>query len=160
MKTFIYISITIFCLQCSENKKEIPKEEHKIVITDTTKVNGVLLELINNNGIGELKITSDNYKSSGKIKIQPPCYFLRYKGKVTSYSYPKFNIEKTIVILGETKTDSLNKVYGSQIQGILFKKDSIILTPGTLKNYSSIYKDIGIDEKDYWGFASGMYNKE
>lgn len=158
MRIIACFIIGVFFLQsCKKNEKENSTEDHKIVKTDTANINGAFLELINNNGIGELKITSDKYKFSGKIKIKPPCYFLRNNGKVTSYPYPKFNIEKAIVIVGGTKKDSLNQVSGTEIQGLLFKKDSIIITDGTLKNYSPINKDIGIDEKDYWGFASGTY---
>ncbi|WP_278381392.1 hypothetical protein [Chryseobacterium arthrosphaerae] len=156
MRIIIYIIIISFFLQACNKNGEILHENHAAVKTDTTKINGALLELIDNNGIGELRITSDQYKFSGKIKIKPPCYFLRNNGKVTIYAYPEFNIDKTIVILGGTKKDSLNKISGTEIQGILFKKDSII-TAGVVKNYSPINKDTGIDEKDYWGFASGMY---
>lgn len=155
MRIIAYIIIGIFILQSC--KKSETLEDHKIVKTDTANINGAFLELINNNGVGELKITSDTYKLSGKIKIKPPCYFLRNNGKVTSYTYPKFNIEKAIIILGGVRKDSLNQLSGTEIQGVLFKKDSIIISAGTLKNYSPINKDVGIDEKDYWGFASGMY---
>lgn len=156
MKTVIYISIIIFSLQaCKDNKRSL-KTTDKTVITDTARIDGVLLQLTDNNGVSKLKITPNTYKLSGNIKIKSPCYFLRHNGKVVSYVYPQFNIQKTIIILGNTKKDSLNKIYGTEIQGVLFKNDSI-KTVGTLRNYSPVYVETGVDEKDYWGFASGTY---
>ncbi|MGE8555667.1 MAG: hypothetical protein ACN6OB_17250 [Chryseobacterium jejuense] len=156
MKTIIYISIITFCLQACKDNKVSLKAADQTVTTDTARINGVLLELTDHNGIGKLKITPDTYKLSGNIKIKSPCYFLRHNGKVSSYAYPQFNIQNTLIILGNTKKDSLNKNYGTEIQGILFKNDSIKIA-GTLKNYSPIYAETGVDEKDYWGFASGTY---
>ncbi|REC61773.1 hypothetical protein DRF65_13605 [Chryseobacterium pennae] len=156
MRATIYISIIIFCLQACREKKETLKETHKTVTTDTAKINGVLLELIDDNGVGKLKAISGKYRLSGSVKIKSPCYFLRNKGKVMSYAYPQFNVQETIVILGDTKKESLNKIFGTEIQGILFKNDSIKIV-GTLKNYSPINLETGVDEKDYWGFASGTY---
>lgn len=156
MKTIIYISIIIFSLQaCKDNKKSL-KTTDKTVITDTARIDGALLQLTDNNGVTKLKITPDTYNLSGNIKIKSPCYFLRHKGKVVSYAYPQFNIQNTIIILGSTKKDSLNKISGTEIQGILFKNDSIKIA-GTLKNYSPIDIETGVDEKDYWGFASETY---
>lgn len=156
MRTIIYISIITFCLQACKDNKGSLKAADKTVTTDTARINGVLLELTDHNGIAKLKITPDTYKLSGTIKIQPPCYFLRHNGRVTSYAYPKFNVQKTILILGNTHKDSLNKISGTEIQGVLFKSDSIKIA-GTLKNYSPIHIETGVDEKDYWGFASGTY---
>ncbi|MDH6254358.1 hypothetical protein M2347_004085 [Chryseobacterium sp. H1D6B] len=159
MKTLTYIIMIIFITQsCTENKSETQKLRNTRLVTDTITLDGTFLELINNNGKGELKTSSKKFKSLNTLKIKPPCYFLRYNGRLTKYKYPKFNITNTVIILGGTKTDSLNHIYGSQLQGVLFKNDSIIITEGILKNYSSVYKDIGVDEKDYWGFASGLYN--
>ncbi|MBP2615072.1 hypothetical protein [Chryseobacterium jejuense] len=156
MRTVIYISIIICCLQACKDNKRAPKATDKTVTTDTARINGVLLELIDNSGVSKLKITPDTYKFSGNIKIKSPCYFLRHNGKVVSYAYPQFNIQKIILILGNTKKDSLNKISGTEIQGILFKNDSIKIV-GALKNYSPIDIETGVDEKDYWGFASGTY---
>ena len=155
MRTIIYI-IMIVCLQACRDKKDILKDNHKIVVSDTAKINGMLLELIDDNGVGKIKITSDTYKFSEGLEVKPPCYFLRYNGRVTSYAYPQFNVQKAIIILGETKKDNLGKITGTEIQGLLFKNDSIKIA-GVLKNYSPIDPETGIDEKDYWGFASGTY---
>ncbi|WP_160137530.1 hypothetical protein [Chryseobacterium sp. c4a] len=158
MRTTIYIFIITFCLQACKDNKTSSKVSDKTVTTDTARINGVLLELTDHNGIGKLKITPDTYKLSGNIKIKSPCYFLRHNGKVVSYAYPQFNTQNTLIILGNTKKDSLNKISGTEIQGILFKNNSIKIA-GTLKNYSPIYIETGVDEKDYWGFASGTYKK-
>ena len=158
MRTLVYISAIILCLQACKDKKETSEENQTMVITDTTRINAVLLELIDDNGVGKLKITPDKYKLSGNIEVKSPCYFLRYNGKVASYTYPDLNVQKIIIILGATKKDRLNKITGTEIQGILFKNDSIKIA-GVLKNYSPINPETGIDEKDYWGLASGIYEK-
>ena len=102
---------------CSKEEKNISSEQTKKqkIITDTATVSGTLLELTDSIGKGDLKINSDKYKISGKIKIASPCYFLRRDGKVLSFSYPDVKVDHTIIVQGR-----------NGVQGIFFKKDSVI----------------------------------
>ncbi|WP_419868815.1 hypothetical protein [Chryseobacterium sp. CT-SW4] len=157
MKLVYFLIISFLLISCKKKDTLSTVPNNSWEITDTVKVNTALLTLANNKGKGQLR-TSLGYKIGGEVKIQCPCYFLRSKEKVNRYSYPEFDISDAVVILGKVHKDSLNKIYGTEIQGVLLKKDSIILTSGVLRNYSPIDKELGVDEKDYWGFASGLYN--
>ncbi|MCW3160079.1 hypothetical protein [Chryseobacterium oryctis] len=146
MKKNVYILIlSFFILSCSKEKKGITIQNNESAITDTTLVNGVLLELSDSTGIGKLRIHSDEYKISGKIKIKPPCYFLKRDGKVLSFSYPEINVNETVIIQGK-----------DGVQGIVFKKDSIIY-----EDYFPITSPYnvkeGADEIVYQDFAHRFY---
>lgn len=144
------IGITTFTslifLSCSKEAKikEVKGYQTEVkqsVVTDTTSINGVLFELIDNKGKTELKIHSDKYKISGDIKFNAPCYFLRSGGKVLSFSYPNIGVENTIIIQGH-----------SGLHGLLIKKDSIIYED-YLTTINTYDLNIGPDEKVYYGFA-------
>lgn len=148
MKNIIYISIlSIFMISCSKENKNISSEQIKKqkIITDTVIVSGTLLELTDSIGKGELKINSNKYKISGKIKITSPCYFLRRDGKVLSFSYPDIGVDHTIIIQGK-----------NGVQGILFKKDSIIYED-FFPTMSSYNIQEGADEIVYQDFAHRFY---
>lgn len=148
MKKIIYISIlSIFMIGCSKENKNISSEQTKKqkIITDTAIVSGTLLELTDSIGKGDLKIKSNKYKISGKIKITSPCYFLRRDGKVLSFSYPDVKIDHTILIQGR-----------NGVQGILFKKDSIIYED-FFPTMSSYNIQEGADEIVYQDFAHRFY---
>lgn len=148
MKNIIYTSIlSIFIISCSKENKNISSEQIKKqkTITDTATVRGTLLELTDSIGKGDLKINSDKYKISGKIKITSPCYFLRRDGKVLSFSYPDIGVDHTIIIQGK-----------NGVQGILFKKDSIIYED-FFPTMSSYNIQEGADEIVYQDFAHRFY---
>ncbi len=133
---------------CSKEKKKtsvVQQLKDQKNITDTATIHGVLLELTDSIGKGDLKISANKYKVSGKIKIISPCYFLRRDGKVLSFSYPDINVDHTIIIQGK-----------DGVQGILFKKDSIIyedffpiVSPYNIQE--------GADEIVYQDFAHRFY---
>lgn len=141
IKLFLFSSVVfVSCSKISKEKEKLSSEV-KSIVTDTTTVNGVVLELIDNNGKGELKVNSDKYKISGDIKVNAPCYFLRNNNKILSYSYPDIGVVNTIIIQGR-----------SGLQGIIFKKDSIIYEDYLPTIYSYDVKT-GADEIVYWDFA-------
>ncbi|MCS4302804.1 hypothetical protein [Chryseobacterium sp. BIGb0232] len=167
MKNICFIiTLSLISFSCKKNQeKEYTQSNTKkstIIVTDTTNIDGVLLELINDNGKAKLKINTKEYKLSGDIKINPPCYFLRWeKNKVENFSYPDVGVKHTLVILGNMATKDDRKTFGAEnsdnicgtgMQGILFKKDSIIVTNKIL-THSFVCADIGTDEKDFSGFA-------
>ncbi|WP_250254384.1 hypothetical protein [Chryseobacterium sp. Marseille-Q3244] len=129
-------------------KKSLTKSDSRIILTDTTLVNNILLELADSVDVGVLKIYSDQYKVSGKIKIKPPCYFLKRDGKVLSFSYPDIAVDKTIIMQGK-----------NGVQGILFKKDSIIYEDYFPKNSPYNIKE-GADEIVYQDFAYRFYKNK
>ncbi|WP_419870784.1 hypothetical protein [Chryseobacterium sp. CT-SW4] len=147
MKKNISIFIlSLFIISCSQEKKKVSTEfKSQKNITDKAIVGGILLELTDSIGKGTLNIKSDQYKISGKIKIESPCYFLRRNGKVLSFSYPDVNVDHTIIIQGR-----------NGVQGILFKKDSIIYEDFfPTKTPYSIQE--GADEIVYQDFAHRFY---
>ncbi|MGH1520744.1 hypothetical protein [Chryseobacterium sp. JK1] len=162
MKKIIYILATgIVTFSCSKNKKS---EKSKIVITDTAAIDNVLLELVNNDGKGELRIKNNSkYKISGKIRVAAPCYFYRWDGnKIGDFKYSDINVDHTIVIVGNIINDDekkyydsygINKIWGNKAQGIIFKNDSIILTNRIMFGHPVSTNNIGLDEKNFWDFA-------
>lgn len=157
MKNILLIFIlSFFILSCkkNQNKSDLPDTQAQIAkVTDTTFVNGTLLELIENNGKAELRIHSKTYQLSGSIKVNPPCYFLRDGHKKSeSFSYPEVKVDRTLIILGNTEVRDDNKICGKSLQGLLFRNDSIIITSKTLQ-HSFACADTGTDEKNFWGFA-------
>jgi hypothetical protein len=153
MKIYLtYLCIFIICLSCSQNKNRpesagISKKEIKNSVTDTTVINGSLIQLLDNNGKSSIRVNSKNYFLSGNIKAIAPCRFLRRDGKVLSFSYPDIGVDHTIIIQGR-----------GGIQGILFKKDSIIC--GEYITSSSTYNiQEGADEILYFDFAHRTYKK-
>ena len=151
----------------SENVKQLNAGNgDRLEITDTCTVNGVFFELLQNpvSDKAELRIASEKVARRGKINLSPPCYFLREDGNLQTYSYPEIGIERTLIILGDTvgaakkkyfgfdDKDDFSRICGMGIQGILIKKDSVILTNKALTaGFRCV--DPGTDEKDFWDFA-------
>ncbi|WP_347217582.1 hypothetical protein [Chryseobacterium sp.] len=157
MKNIILIlTLSFFLFSCKKNKEnnDLPDTKNHIAkVTDTTLINGVLLELMENNGKAELRVNSKTYTLSGNIKVNPPCYFLRNGNKKSeSFSYPDIKVDHTLIILGNIEKQDSDKICGKGLQGIIFKNDSIIITSKTLQ-HSFACADTGTDEKNFWGFA-------
>lgn len=164
--TCLVLIISLISFSCKKNQEKVYTQpitkKNAVIVTDTAIIDGVLLELTNDNGKAELSINSKKYKLSGNIKIKPPCYFLRRdKNKVENFSYPDVGVKHTLIILGNMATQDERKIFGAEnsnticgtgMQGILFKKDSIIITNKTL-THSFVCADTGTDEKDFNGFA-------
>ena len=152
MKIYLtYLCTFIICFSCSQNKKraesaDIFEKKKKNIITDTTVINGALIELLDNNGKSSIRVNSKKYFLKGNIKAIAPCRFLRRDGRVLSFSYPDIGVD-----LGGSG------IIRGGIQGILFKKDSIIC--GEYITSSSSYNiEEGADEILYFDFAHRTYN--
>ena len=152
MKIYLtYLCTFIICFSCSQNKNraesaDIFEKKIKNIITDTTVINGALIELLDNNGKSSIRVNSKKYFLKGNIKAIAPCRFLRRDGRVLSFSYPDIGVDHTIIVQGR-----------GGIQGILFKKDSIIC--GEYITSSSSYNiEEGADEILYFDFAHRTYN--
>lgn len=151
-KFLIIASVLTMSVSCSK-KKDVPKysnsseKTNESIVTDTTVINGTLIELIDKNGKTEINTNSKKYFLSGKIIANAPSKFIRSHGKVLSFTYPKINVDKTIIIQGK-----------GGIQGIIFKKDSIIcveyITTSSPYNITE-----GADEILYWDFAHRTYKR-
>lgn len=154
--TLLILTLSLLILSCKKNQKksDVPDTKAQTAkVTDTTFINGTLLELMENNGKAELRIHSKTYKLSGNITVSPPCYFLRDGSKKSeSFSYPDVKVDRTLIILGNIEKQDPNKICGKGLQGLLFRNDSIIITSKTLK-HSFACADTGTDEKNFWGFA-------
>ena len=142
MKIIIHIFVIICILSCAKtNEKKNIERVNPSITTDTAFINGTLLELVDKNGKAELLVHSTKYKKVGSLKTSTSSLFLKRNNKVLSYSYADVGVDYTIIIQGKTG-----------IQGVLFKKDSIIM--GRYYTLSSLYNTLeGADEKLYWDFA-------
>jgi hypothetical protein len=135
---------TVACQhEVSESGKHLNSENgDQLKVTDTCTVNGVLFELLYHpvSDKAALRISSEKVIRQGKIQLSPPCYFLRRNKTLQMYSYPEVDIEKTLIILGDTvgaaekryfgfdESDDFSRICGMGTQGILIKKDSVIIT--------------------------------
>jgi hypothetical protein len=161
----------LFTVSCQsevlEGGKQLNLENgDQLKVTDTCMVNGVLFELLYNpvSDKAALRMSSEKVVQQGKIQLSPPCYFLRRNKKLQMYSYPEVDIEKTLIILGDTvgadkkryfgfkESDDFSRICGMGTQGILVKKDSVIITHKVLTGGFTC-TDPGTDEKDFWDFA-------
>lgn len=145
-KIFCILIIILSLVSCSKKPKSTLSLQK--TVTDTTSVNGIILELSDSTGKGNLTVYSNKYKTSGKIKITPPCYFLKRNGKVLSFSYPDINVDETIIIQGK-----------NGVQGIIFKKDSIIYEDYFPTTSPYNVKE-GADEIVYQDFAHRFYKNK
>ncbi|REC48541.1 hypothetical protein DRF67_06900 [Chryseobacterium pennipullorum] len=153
---FFVLLLSLATLSCkNDDKKNHERITNSTItkVTDTATINGILLELTDHNGQAGLRINSKEYRVSGSIKISPPCYFLRWeKNTIENFSYPDYGVDHALAILGNTTKQNDQRTCGTHLQGILFKKENIIITNTTLTQSFSC-TDTGADEKVFWGFA-------
>ncbi|NAW49892.1 hypothetical protein GNY06_00245, partial [Elizabethkingia argentiflava] len=149
-----------------EDQKENTTQKNKKIlkVTDTFSVDGINFKLLQNGDQAELKTEAKDRVVKGNIKLSPPCYFLKLNGKVQSFAYPNVKVAHTLIVLGDTvgtdvkkyfgfdENDDFSRICGEGIQGILIKKDSVIVTERVLDGGFRCV-DPGTDEKDYWDFA-------
>lgn len=171
MRRYIYtFGLCFFIYNCSNKDRKYTKDsnDNKIITTDTAIVNGVLMELIDSSGVGKLKIHSNKFKIAGNIKIEAPLYFVKVNNRALNFSYRDVGVSHTIVILGDIigkeertqKNIEKGRICGRSLQGILFKKDSIIYEDFQKDLFSSsVDCNDGLDEKMYWSFAHRTYKK-
>lgn len=150
MKTTIILIIGALLSSCQQTS----------IITDTTNIGKFKFELVQKNDQTLLRTILNKTKVEHELKLAPPCYFLRKKGEIQTFSYPDVDIENVIIIIGDIanyedkenyEVDS-SKVCGKKIQGLIIKNGNVILTGKTISGGLSC-KDNGLDEKDFWDFA-------
>ncbi|MGH1516925.1 hypothetical protein [Chryseobacterium sp. JK1] len=167
-RIIIYLVLFFSAYSCIKNEQKPKQADSKIantfikpIVTDTVNVSGVVFELIDNNGIAELRIISDSINVEGKIKIAPPCYFVRYENKLRKYEYPAIGVQASIIIIGDTVKVKGNPktICGKALQGVSMKNNSQVIISKEVIKTNVFCLDSWIDEKDFSGFASGLYDK-
>lgn len=164
-RTIIYL-ILFFCAFSCRKKTELTVQSvshmgeniKKPTVTDTALVNGILFELIDNNGVAELQTKSEKIKIEGKISMSPPCYFVRHEKKLIHYQYPDIGVTASMMVLGDyikSENDSLTRNFcGKTLQGITLKKDNkVLISKGQIKA-GHFCLDSWVDEKEFSNFAS------
>lgn len=152
MKKNFFLIFVLFLFSCKNTGTE-----KKI---DSCEVSGLKLELIQNGKAVKLQVVGDDGTIEGELKVDSPCYFVRENENIQKFSYEDMGIDNVVIIMGniaDTKTKnnygiSDENICGTLAQGILIKKDKIILTEKIFKG-GIICKDIGTDEKNFWDFA-------
>lgn len=150
--TYLLILTAFICASCSAGDNEV---------SDQANIKGYDLVLRASQGLCYLDSKIGGMATSTRLKIDPPCYFLR-QGSIQpqSFSYEDAGILSTIIMIGSPITDEKRKKWnigdndkcGEGRQAILFKKSGMAVTEKILEG-GVICKDKGADEKDFWYFA-------
>lgn len=108
LKDILYLGLFLCAYSCTKSERHstqlVTKSENtavKSIITDTATINGIQFELIDNKGIAELQVKSGYTNIEGKIKMTPPCYFVRYDHKLRIHQYTDIGILASVMILGD-----------------------------------------------------------
>ena len=145
---FIFLSLITFSC-ASANEK----------IIDNATVVSKTLTIVQENDKCYLLHNSLRYLLAPK----PPCYFLRDSGNKPQYfSYNDVGTDAVLIITGSPVSDEIRKewgvskdaVCGIESQGVIIKRNKIIITKNVLKG-GVLCKDSGSDEKNFWYFAHG-----
>ena len=150
MKKLIFIIPFLFYISCQES----------IQITDSYTLGESTFYLTQKGSEALLTVEPASVGIQGNLQVSPPCYFIRENGKIQSFSYSDVEVEEVLIIVGNIAEEEEKAAYGveayqicgTQIQGLLVKKDKIVLTEETISGAMSC-KDMGLDEKDFWDFA-------
>jgi len=150
MKNIVIVLIAFSIASCQKSSMK----------TDTVTVGAYKFELIQNGQGAFLRTTSDKVEEDKKLKLRPPCYFLREDGKLQTYAYEDVGVENVIIIIGDILDDTKKRAYdvnsdqvcGEKIQGLVLKNQEVLISEKTISGALSC-KDNGLDEKDFWDFA-------
>ena len=164
-KGILYLGLFLCAYSCTKSERHstqlVTKSENtavKSIVTDTATINGIHFELIDNKGIAELQVKSGYTNIEGKIKMTPPCYFVRYDHKLRIHQYTDIGILASIMILGDplqSKNDSGKKIFcGKTLQGITLKNDNKIRISTRVINAGQFCLDSWVDEKEFSSFAT------
>ncbi|WP_419870835.1 hypothetical protein [Chryseobacterium sp. CT-SW4] len=146
-KVFITSLVLFFCIySCTKNEVGLQQSGSqkglaKPVVTDTARINGYLFELIDNNGVAELKVSNDQIRIEGKIKMSAPCYFVRYENRLRNYEYPDIGIKAAVMILGDTLPSQNKPPCGRTLQGISLREDDKVVLSSTTINAENFCPD-------------------
>ena len=108
---------------------------------------------------GQCFLIHDAYREP--LVPQPPCYFIRDSDQKPKYfSYSDVDIDAVLIVIGTLASDDMRMewglndkhVCGTEAQGILIKKNDILVTKKVLTD-GLLCRDTGADEKNFWEFA-------
>lgn len=127
-------------------------------ITDTFTIEATKLDLIKeNDSIAYLNVTREGTITRNKLKIKPPCYFLRKGGKIQDYSFLDVEAQHVFIVAGTMATNdrkekfSIKKeeVCGSEAQGIVFEWEKVKVSEKVFSG--NVYcKNLGVDNLYFW----------
>jgi hypothetical protein len=169
---WLVLLVCAFVTACggSAEKPRLSNQEHaessrqsdqgSIVVTDTAKVSGYKLQLLNKQGTCAIRYEGS---TEGQVEIapKPACYFLRRQStQPQSFSYPELQIEALLIVVGtpikeETRgtwTLPADLVCGEETQAVLIKNGKVIVS-AVVHRGGVVCKDQGVDEKEFWAFA-------
>ena len=164
MKKLSYIAGSLLLLSCTafvaSSGSQASKSGNERIVTDSCRYLGATLRLVQEGGSAWLEAEDPNRKLTGKLKITPPCYFLRRDGELLSYAYKDIKAQGVLIVVGKIANAETKKIFGASeedvcgedAQGIVFKKTEIII-PEEIFEGGLICKDFGIDEKNFWDLS-------
>lgn len=149
MRNILILSI-ILCLyltSCSRNQTNAST----IKVTDSGTINNSYLELTDSAGFSLLKIDGKEIKG---LHLKPPCYFIKRNGKIQYFAYPEVEVNNAVILAGqmEVANMSIHPSCGNATQGLLLKKDTILLINRKVEE-SYTCPNQSLDEKEFWSVA-------
>lgn len=164
MKKLSYIAGSLLLLSCTaftaSSDSQTSRGDNERIVTDSCKFLGATLRLIQEGDSAYLEAEDPNRKLTGKLRITPPCYFLRRNGELLSYAYKDIKAQGVFIVVGKIANTETKKIFGASeedvcgedAQGVVFKKGEIII-PEEIFEGGLICKDFGIDEKNFWDLS-------
>ena len=122
------------------------------------------LSLLDENGSCVLHSIAPGKTTRFVLGPEPPCYFVRYKGKLEYFTYPRLDADFVVIMFGTPFSDEDKKVWeirdndicGKSAQALIIKNNVVQVTEKISKGGLSCTYG-GHDEKDYWLFAHDHY---
>jgi hypothetical protein len=131
MKTYL-LFLLLFCFSCknsSVKKDDVfldSKKESFVIVDSCIMDDSISLYLCESNNKSLVKILQNNeLYLTEPLLLTAPCRFLREHNEIQSHSFNRINVNHVIFIAGDKK---LSAQKYSAIQGIVFKKDSIVIS--------------------------------
>ena len=134
-----------------------------LFVTDTTYIDGELIELLDHNGAVELRVNTKVFKiHSGEIGMNPPAYFLKRDSALLLFNFPEIGVEKIFMIAGGVKymeRDLPIRVKQVQaLQGYVLNKHQLYPTK-YFNFHTPVDFDNGADGIFYTDLAYDFYKK-
>ena len=134
-----------------------------IFVTDTTYIDGELIELLDHNGAVELRVNSKVFKiHGGEIGMNPPAYFFFFVSALLLFKFPEVGVEKIFLIIGAVKyidRDLPLRVKQLQAkQGVIVNNNELFLTK-YMNSHIAFEPSLGADGVFYMDMAYDFYKK-
>jgi len=142
-------------------------------IMDSGYIDEHFLELIDIGGTAFIKVNGQFIQT---VKMNPPCYFIKYDAKIESHAYPAHDITHTLIIAGQTDIgaqyfeDMKRKCpecykelkhadhCGNTIQGFIITKDTMHIVGKIHPGYASC-PNYPMDDKTFLTIRDDYINK-